>query len=193
MYKAIPEHVSLLFQHNGNSTLVYHNLEHTKLVVSRVIEIAESYDLHEMESFVLFVAAWFHDAGQLFTVPQDHEKRSVSIMEEFMLGHGVSTEIIDLIRGCIMATKIPHRPETFLQEIICDADTYNLGTNEFTETDDLLREELSLRGFATGKGWDESTLAFLSCHRFFTSYCQQNLQNGKQRNIDIINRRIKNS
>ncbi|MES2446361.1 MAG: HD domain-containing protein [Bacteroidota bacterium] len=193
LYKEIPKYVTLLFQHNGNPALMYHNLEHTKSVVSRAMEIGGHYGLDQKEIFVLFSSAWFHDTGQLFTVPEEHEQKSIAIMEEFMYGHGSAMEIVGLIEGCILATKIPHRPETFLQEILCDADTYNLGTEEFLRTDDQLREELSLRGVATREGWDESTLLFLSCHRFFTSYCKQRLQAGKQRNIDIITGRINNS
>ncbi len=193
LYKAIPGYISMLFDRYGNPALVYHNLEHTRRVVSRAMEIAGSYKLEERESFVLFSAAWFHDAGQLFTVPEEHEQRSVSIMREFMLGHGTDEEVINLIEGCILATRIPHRPQTFLQQIICDADTYNLGTDEFITTDDQLREELSLRGFDTSIGWHQSTLAFLRRHRFFTSYCQQLLLAGKQKNMDTIIGCIKNS
>lgn len=193
LYKAIPGYVSMLFGRHFNSSLVYHNLEHTRSVVSRAMEIAGSYELEGQERFVLLAAAWFHDTGQLFTVPEEHEKRSVAIMRQFLLGRGLDEEAIRLIEGCIMATRIPHRPETFLQEIICDADTYNLGTEEFIKTDDQLKEELSLRGFATGEGWEESTLLFLARHRFFTSYCQQQLLAGKQKNINTIIGRIKNS
>lgn len=193
LYKAVPGYVSMLFGRHFNSSLVYHNLEHTRSVVSRAMEIAGSYELGEQERFVLFVAAWFHDTGQLFTVPEEHEHRSVGIMREFLLGHGMDGKTISLIEGCILATRIPHQPETFLEQIICDADTYNLGTDEFITTDDQLREELSLRSFDTSEGWHQGTLAFLRRHRFFTSYCQQLLLAGKQKNMDTIIGRIKNS
>jgi len=92
-----------------------------------------------------------------------------------------------------MATKIPHCPKTFLQEIICDADTYNLGTDEFLMTDELLKKEWGLRGLSVGREWDNITLDFLKEHRFFTSYCSGKLQEGKQENIDVFSRRIENS
>lgn len=190
LYQAIPEYVSLLFKRNGSPVLVYHNLEHTERVVSRTMEIRSFYRLGEQDSFVLFAAAWFHDTGQLFGIPEDHEDRSIALMEEFMSLHKIDREIVGQVKGCIQATKIPHKPETFLQEIMCDADTYNLGTEEFLRTDDQLREELSLRGFITLEGWNESTLLFLARHRFFTSYCRDLLQAGKQRNIDIVKARI---
>ncbi|MEJ5993196.1 HD domain-containing protein [Pedobacter sp. Du54] len=193
LYQAISGYVALLFERHGSPALVYHNLEHTRRVVLRAMEIAGAYQLGDADGFVLFAAAWFHDTGQLFTVPQEHEHKSVAIMEEFMADQGVNSEVTVLVAGCILATRIPHRPETLLQEIICDADTYNLGTDEFISTDDQLREELSLRGFATGEGWDQSTLGFLRNHRFFTSYCREHLHAGKLRNIDIITRRIKKS
>ena len=36
------------------------------------------------------------------------------------------------IREIILATKLPVSPQTLLQAIICDADTFHLGTDEFS-------------------------------------------------------------
>lgn len=45
-------------------------------------------------------------------------------MENFLQNHEVEQEIIEAIRKSILATKLPHQPESFLEEIICDANTY---------------------------------------------------------------------
>ncbi|EDM34559.1 hypothetical protein PBAL39_11195 [Pedobacter sp. BAL39] len=191
--KQIPIYVSAIFDEHVKPELVYHNLEHTKRVAKRTMEIARHYRLSETDCFILLAASCFHDTGQLFSEPQGHEQQSAGIMESFLREHGIEQFIIEAISGCIMATKIPHCPETFLQEIICDADTYNLGTEEFLVTDELLKEELRLRGFPISREWDNITLDFLKGHRFFTSYCNQKLQKGKQENIDAFTRRIENS
>ena len=183
-------YVTTLFAEHTGDALLYHNLDHTRLVVSRTLEIASFYRLDASKCFVLLAAAWFHDTGQLFSGPVGHELKSVSIMEEFMEGIGLPPTKTREIKACILATRIPHAPENLLQEIICDADTYNLGTEEFLSTDDLLKEELRLRGHEVGMGWDKATLDFLRTHRFFTSYCRGKLNMGKQRNIDLLRARI---
>jgi hypothetical protein len=191
--KEIPIYVSAVFYKYIKPELVYHNLEHTIRVVERTLEIVNYYKLGATERFILLAASWFHDTGHLFSGPQGHEEHSTAVMEPFLLEHRIDPVIIEDIRGCIMATKIPHQPNAFLQEIICDADTYNLGTEDFLLTDELLKEELRLRGLPISREWDNITLDFLKEHRFFTSYCSGKLQKGKQENIDVFTRRIKNS
>ena len=51
-------------------------------------------------------------------------------MKDLCRDEMVTTEIT----GNIMATKIPRNPKNLLQQIICDADTYHLGTKDFKET-----------------------------------------------------------
>jgi|GEM_PF-369348 predicted metal-dependent HD superfamily phosphohydrolase len=185
----IPVYVSAIFNEHMKTAFVYHNLEHTRRVVKRAVEIATHYDLSKPDSFILHAASWFHDMGQLFTTPENHEQQSAVMMESFLLEHGIEQSIVKVVRECILATKIPHRPQTFLQEIICDADTYNLGTKEFLITDEQLKEEWRLRGIGVSPEWDRITLEFLKRHKFFTTYCREKLQQGKQDNIDVFTKR----
>ena len=106
-----------------------------------------------------------------------------------MQNHEVEQEIIEAIRKCIFATKLPHQPESFLEEIICDANTYNLGSNEFFITDALLKREFELRNIPID-AWEENTLRILSHHKYFTSYCQALLNKGKEENIIIVCERL---
>lgn len=62
----IPVYVSAIFSEYLKPELVYHNLEHTKLVAKRTLEIANYYKLGPTERFILIAASWFHDTGQLF-------------------------------------------------------------------------------------------------------------------------------
>lgn len=188
--KQIPAYVSAIFKEHIKPAFVYHNLEHTSRVVERAVEIAAYYHLSETDRSILLAAAWFHDMGQLFTTPENHERQSVIMMEDFLVGHDVEQSIIENISGCIRATKIPHQPNTLLQEILCDADTYNLGTEEFLITDEQLKEEWRLLGIGVSAEWNKITLEFLKRHFFFTTYCKTKLQKGKQVNIDILSKRI---
>ena len=44
-----------------------------------------------------------------------------------------------------MATKFPRDPKNLLEQIICDADTYHLGTEEFEEMNKRMLEETKLK------------------------------------------------
>src|SRR5450432_827374 len=144
LYKKIEEYVTGLFEQMHEPNLVFHNLEHTQDVVKRTKEIAGHYKVTEDEMLILFIAAWFHDTGHLFTEPSKHEKMSCEIMRKFMTDK-VDNEIIDQVEACILSTKFPRNPANLLQEIICDADTYHLGTKEFRKTNKKALEEQSLR------------------------------------------------
>jgi len=197
VYSSLPQKVGLyvkgLYNQNQNPVLLYHNMEHTEFVVQKTCEIASNYSFDEKEIFILSAAAWFHDTGQLFGEPKQHERRSVVIMRDYLATKITDLKILDAIEGCILATKMPQEPLTLLEQIICDADTFNLGTTGFIYTDNRLKKESQLRNNIPAVGWDRSTLDILTKHKYFTPYCQALLNKGKQENIEIVLKRIKQS
>jgi hypothetical protein len=94
------------------------------------------------------------------------------------------------IESCICATKLPQNPKSLLEEIVCDADTYNLGTEAFIKTDELLKKEFQLRNMPIDN-WEEKTLDLLLNHKYFTSYCHALLNKGREKNIDLVRYRLK--
>ncbi len=187
LYKKTEQHVTDLFHKNKNPELVFHNLDHTKSVVERVKEIGEHYDLNEKDMLALFIAAWFHDTGYLFTDPEHHEEKGVELMQEFMKDHSQDEKLVHMIKECIMATKSPCRHNNLLEEIICDADTYHLGTKEFKTTNKKVWEEYNGKGTVlTEKEWAIKTLALLNSHRFYTKYCNDHLEKRKQKNMKKV-------
>ena len=190
LVKKTGRYVRRLFSQYRANDLKYHNLEHTEDVTKRTLEIAANYSLSETELFILSAAAWFHDTGHLVGGPQLHEDRSVLIMQSFLERNEVTKDIIGKIEGCICATKIPQQPKSLLQEIVCDADTYKLGTKDFLTTNKLLKKECELRGMPVNN-WDEKTLEFLQSHKYFTSYCQALLNKGREKNIDLARSLLK--
>ena len=190
LIKDISRFVTAFFDRNSNPSLLYHNYGHTLNVVNRVKEIGLNYPLSQTEIFVLEAAAWFHDCGQLLSNGQCHEEIGVSLMKKYFQKIELSNEIVSSIEKCIMATQIPHKPTSFLEGIICDADTYNLGTNEFPHTDALLKREYELRGRST-RDWDANTLKFLLQHEYFTEYCKGKLNVTKNENITLVQLRLK--
>ncbi len=184
LYKKIEEYVKGLFEQMHAPALVFHNLEHTQNVVKRTQEIAGHYKVSENDMLVLFAAAWFHDTGHLFTEPSKHEEMSVDIMKKFMKDHDVDEKTINSIAECIMATKVPRNPNTLLEEIICDADTYHLGTKEFKETNRRAMEETRLKtGEMDPVKFDEGTISMLQDHRFYTAYARELQDKRKEKNL----------
>lgn len=190
MLSEVQTYVEDLFKRFQNNNLLYHNLAHTQSVVQRSYEIFDACLISEKELPELIAAAWFHDTGQLFGAPLDHEERSVVIMKDYFEKEQHFSENIDSVANCIIATIVPQKPHTLLQEIICDADTYNLGTEDFIKTDARLKREMELRNNLPVHDWDRHTLNLLLEHEFFTPYCRRLLNEGKQQNIDILIKRI---
>ena len=184
LYKKIEEYVTGLFEQMHEPNLVFHNLEHTQDVVKRTKEIAGHYKVTEDEMLILFTAAWFHDTGHLFTEPAKHEEMSCEIMRKFMTGKVNDEKIIDPVEACIMATKFPRNPKNLLQQIICDADTYHLGTKEFKDTNKRALEEHSLRsGGGDPLKFNQETIKMLEAHQFYTNYAKELLNERKAKNM----------
>ena len=188
--KRIEDYVTGLFDQMHTPALVFHNLDHTKSVVKHSREIANHYDIVEKEYLILMAAAWFHDTGHLFTEPSKHEEMSCNVMEKFMKDF-VDEPIIASIHGCIIATRFPRQPKNLLEEIICDADTYNFGTKDFKVTNQKAFEEAKLRNKDTNpEKFTSDTIHLLKNHTFFTTYCKELLDERKNKNLKKLERKM---
>jgi predicted metal-dependent HD superfamily phosphohydrolase len=189
--KRIEEYVAGLFDQMHSPALIFHNLEHTENVVKRTKEIAGHYNVSEKEMLVLFAAAWFHDTGYLFTEPGKHEEMSCEIMKKFMKDLVPDEGSITEIEGCIMATKIPRNPKNLLEEIICDADTYHLGTKDFKETNKKVMQESKLRhpDLKTAD-YKKGTIKMMEEHVFYTNYCKELLNERKNKNLQKLKTKV---
>ncbi len=188
IYKRVSNHVTHLFGEYPHPNLIFHNLTHTKKVVERAQEIAAHYQLSEKDTLTIYVAAWFHDTGHLFTDLEKHEEKGIELMREYMLKEdGINEELINSIAGCIMATHLPHQPKNSMEEILCDADTYHFGTKEFKHTNKQVKKEFELRGYnSLLNDWTFNTIDLLEKHIFCTSYCKILLDVGKRKNIEWL-------
>src|SRR6266487_5021098 len=192
VYKKVESYVRDLFEANKKPKLIFHSLEHTQQIVKRAEEIAAHYKLTDKEMLAVYIAAWFHDTGHLFTTAEHHEEKSVEVMKTFMEMYLPDPELIQLIEVCILATKRSVEPTTLLQQIVCDADTYHLGTRDFKKTNKQVRKEVSAddKNPMTKRDWDTKTLEFLDKHKYYTSYCIELLENGKQENIKRLRQKL---
>lgn len=168
--------------------LYYHNLEHTEHAVKAAAEIAAYYKLNTDDYTAILVAAWMHDVGYVISGREEHEAASIKVAKEFLAGEQVSPEFISKVENCILATKMPQNPTCLLEEIICDADLYDLGTEHFKDNNKKVRKEVEilLGKELTGSEWRTFSIIFLKKQVYKTAYCRNLLQQGLEKNIQSI-------
>ncbi|WP_432713148.1 Pycsar system effector family protein [Pedobacter sp.] len=183
----VKTYVTGLFKTTAREKLFYHNLSHTENVVENAVKMANYYQLSDRETFILSAACWFHDVGYLQGF-DEHERIGAKVANDFLLEKNVGKDIVDEVVACIMATKMPQQPQGLLQEIMCDADLYHLGTPLFKEINKELRNEMELmcNKHISKEAWREQNINFLQGHHFHTTYAQKFLQAGKTANINAL-------
>ncbi|GAB3016431.1 Pycsar system effector family protein [Spirosoma pulveris] len=181
----IEAHIVQSFRDNPRPDLTYHTLAHTRGVVQAAEQLVKHYKLDETEELVVLAAAWFHDVGYLSGPPEDHEERSATLAAEFLTELGVSLGIIEQVKGCIRATKLPQSPRNRLEEILCDADMFHLASDDYKDKQKLLRKEKeNLTGTAiSGSEWRQKNIALLETHVYFTKYARNHLEEGRAANL----------
>ncbi len=191
IFKKAESFVKDLFEQYATKSLLFHNLEHTQTVVDRSKEISTTFELSEADQFIVYMAAWFHDTGHLLVEPSKHEIKSVELMKTFMIKYNVDEETIRQISDCILATRMPRNPQNLLQKILCDADTYHLGTKDFKATNKQLRKEYEMRNIPEpAGGWRKGSLDFMLSHEYYTDYCRNLLNAGKMENIERLRKKL---
>src|SRR5258705_1659813 len=142
--KLVQDHVLSLFRSEKDKSFVYHNSAHTEGVVRAATQIANHYQLNERDFFIVTTAAWFHDTGY-FSDSKNHEAKGGEMATTFLRNNFIDEETVAAVVNCILATRIPQSPKNRLEEIVCDADLFHLGTDDFTENNKLMRKEAETR------------------------------------------------
>ncbi|MES2328909.1 MAG: YitT family protein [Bacteroidota bacterium] len=169
--------------------LSYHNIDHTRGVLKQSLEIAASENVTGEELDLLSTAALFHDAGFIKKYT-GHEEVSCEYAREFLPRFDYTDGQIDTICELIMATKIPQSPKTALAEILCDADLYYLGTDDYGLKAEKLYPEFLKEGIASDKmEWQRQQILFLESHTYFTETAQEFLSDKQEKNLILLNAR----
>lgn len=190
-YLALQEEIRkyvIAYFDDSKKELLYHNITHTERVVKAAKLIAGQFQLGDQELFIVITAAWFHDIGYCKNGKDDHEEESAFIALKHLKGLAIDNHLIDNIISCIKATKVPQSPTNLLEKILCDADLYHLGTDDFPELNNLIRKELSYLEHQpiSKKEWRKCTIEFLKNHNYHTDYCRQMLNDKKQQNLNNL-------
>jgi len=151
--------------------------------VNAAYEIGQAENISEKDLEVLLLAAWFHDVGFIKSL-ENHEENSKEIAIAYLKEINYPEDLIAKVCKIIDATKMPQEPTTLLEKIICDADLFHLGTENFNERSNLLRSEwesCNKKSFSDIE-WIEQNEKFIGKHTFFTDYAFKKLNNQKVQN-----------
>ncbi len=171
---------------------VYHNLNHTAIVVEGVMAIGKGEKIPDEEMEILLIAAWFHDTGFIHT-KVDHEEESARIAQEFLKQESAGEEQISRVCACIMATKLGIIPKEKLHKVICDADMFHLSKDNYNDLAKDLRKEWSQvynRNYSDLE-FHQLNIDFLRKHVFYTDYARLKLQESKEEILRKIEKKIK--
>lgn len=166
--------------------LSYHNVEHTKMVIAAVQELAKPEGITGQNLLLLKTAALFHDAGFLIN-HQEHEQLSCRIAKEYLPGFGYPVKAIETICKMILTTKLPQSAFDKCSQILCDADLYYLGEPHYWKQATALYHEFIYLGMVQGeKEWNLKQVAFLEAHQYYTKSAETMLEANKQQYLKQI-------
>ncbi len=187
LLEQVKDYVLNYYRAHDTTNFHYHNIEHAEDVVTATAKIANHYQLSDHDYFIVTAAAWFHDLGYMVSIT-NHEDEGIKIAATFFKEHQLNDEDIKLIAGCITATKMPQSPTTLLEQIICDADLYNLGTDNFFKKDKKLLKEYNALHNAdmTKTEWRTKTIKFLEAQHYHTDYAKLLLNDTKEKNLQEL-------
>jgi class 3 adenylate cyclase/HD superfamily phosphodiesterase len=185
-YMALEAYMIDWLERNLADNLYYHGVHHTKNVNKHVefLALAEKVDTEHL--FLLKTAALFHDAG--FAAKYEHNEQIGAEMAISLLPHfQYSNKQINTIVSLILSTKVPQKPVNLFEQILCDADLFYLGNDNFHEiADTLMNELIDKRKVANRKEWDQIQIQFLKDHRYFTETARKLQRPGKQFHLEEI-------
>lgn len=185
-------YVTQQFEQRADPVLVYHNMAHTLQVVHAAEQIAAYYRLTDADQLVVLLSAWFHDVGYVLGVRAEHEQAGANAAREFIGQQQLPESVAQAVEGCILATRIPQMPNNLLEQIVCDADLFHLGSKEFNKRNKLLRAEAELAGKKdiSGLEWTITTINFMEAHKYHTAYSQTLLKQQKEENLERLKAKL---
>jgi len=172
--------------------LSYHNAQHTEDdVLPAAVRLAKLSNMADPDLRLLEVAAAFHDLGQIRTV-LGHEQIGADIVSDVLPRYGFGPEEIERVSGMILATRLPQTPLSEEQAILCDADLDSLGREDFFATSKALWQEREACGMIIAwQTWLENQHRFLTDHHYFTPAARTLRDEGKRKNIALLERLIR--
>lgn len=185
-YSSLQDYIFKRLENELPAHLTYHNPDHTKSVVIQCERIAGLMGIDSYDIVLLKTAALFHDLGFIKS-HVNHEDISCEMANEILPQFDYNGVEIKRISDMINATRLPQSPKDKLSEILCDADLYYLGTDQYSEISTKLYKEYNKNGIVLNKkNWPDIQINFLNSHQFFTTIVKNECDDKKQKNLDNI-------
>lgn len=172
------------------SYITYHTAQHTKNVIESAEKLATMENIPGDDLLLLKTAALFHDAGFLQD-HHEHEELGCKLARKHLPDFGYSDSQVEQICRAIMATRLPQTPVDRLGELLCDADVYYLGTDNYAANAEKLYQELKRTGMVkTESEWMLRQSEFLSGHHYFTVAARNSLEAQKQETLKEVRSKL---
>jgi len=162
----------------------YHNLHHTKRVITSAQNIGDFYNLSRDDWRDLLTACLLHDYGFIKS-HVEHEETGAKMSKEILPEYYFSDDHIETISSLILITKVAEKPSNLLESIIRDADLEYIGSDDFEKISEYLKKEWLECGVVKNDSqFYKIQYEFLLSHNFYTAYMQENGRDQKKKNIE---------
>jgi len=170
--------------------LTYHNVSHTIGVIEVAEHLAVGEGISGDDLVLLKTAALFHDAGYMQEFV-GHEEHSCHLARKHLPDYGYTSDQIEKVCRIIMVTKLPSAPSELMEKIMCDADLYYLGTEQYTTFAEKLFSEFREAGIVKARfDWMLKQVEFLSAHRYYTQTAIREREARKQKNLEYLKSKL---
>ena len=185
-YREIRAFVLELLATELSPNLTYHGVHHTLDVLGVVDDYITRDKIPEEDAHLLKVGALLHDIGFINTY-SNHEEEGVRIAKDLLKNYGLTRGEFSVIEGLILATKVPQKPGSYLEKIICDADLDYLGRNDFDSISESLFQELQNQNILHDRDqWNRIQVKFLEQHAYHTPFARKFRQPEKENKLEEI-------
>ncbi len=166
--------------------MYYHNISHTKDVITRVEVLGRAEDVSDEQLLFLKTAALLHDTGFIINY-EKHEEKSVFFAKELLPKYKYTEKQTDEIVRLINVTQINAKPVSLLEKIMKDADLDYLGRPDFVPVSENLFKELKNSGVQLSiEDWNEMQYDFISNHTYYTKSAKNLRQVNKERQLQKL-------
>ena len=166
--------------------LHYHNINHTKDVITRAEILGRAENVSDEELLLLKTAALLHDIGFIISY-ENHEDNSILFSRELLPKFKYSKKQIEEIVKLIDVTRVNKKPVTLIEKIIKDADLDYLGRPDFVPVSESLYKELKNFGVHLSiEDWNEMQYNFISNHTYYTQSAKKLRQVNKEKQLQKL-------
>ncbi len=185
-------YVASLYKKVDNKNFQLHTFARAEQIVSFARKIGENTGLTDQELEKLEISAWFSEVGFLFDYKRNEDK-SAEILQDYLNEGDWDQQSIRQMTAAIHATRLPQNPTTIFEECLCDAVSYELGSENFMENMNFFKEELNrFWGDRLGKlDFIEVLLNIINTHHFFTAAAKELFNEQLEKNKNIVKKSIK--